>query len=343
MSTTSSKNPVTIVDVARAASVSHSTVSRVLNGRPYIKAETRKRVMEAAEELGYVANLKARGLAGGRLGVVGFVVESIDGSYQAEMVRGVDHALAEVGLDLMLCTTHRREQREASYVSRLSVGLVDGLIVLVPESAERYSDDLSSRHFPFVLLDHVGSSHANSVVATNVQGSIDALDHLAGLGHRRIAHITGDLALVPGRERLEGFRLAVERFALDPDPDLIVSGDFHAAGGRRAALRILQLAERPTAIFVASDDMAIAAIETFAEHGISVPGDVSVVGFDDVPEANLVRPKLTTVRQPLHEMGRRAVALLLDQIERPENPVAHLNVPTEFMVRESTGPAPSAR
>lgn len=340
MSTTSSKNPVTIVDVARAASVSHSTVSRVLNGRPYIKAETRKRVMEAAEELGYVANLKARGLAGGRLGVVGFVVESIDGSYQAEMVRGVDRALAEVGLDLMLCTTHAREQREASYVSRLSVGLVDGLIVLLPESADRYSHDLSSRHFPFVLLDHMGSSQANSVVATNVQGAIDALEHLAELGHRRVAHITGDQRLVAGRERLDGFKRGVQKFSLDADPSLIVEGDFHAEGGRQAALRLLELDEPPTAIFIASDDMAIAAIEVMVERGLSVPGDMSVVGFDDIPEADLVRPRLTTVRQPLHEMGRRAVALLLDQIERPENPVAHLNVPTEFVVRESTGPFP---
>lgn len=341
MSTSTTHSPVTIVDVARRAGVSHSTVSRVLNGRPYIKAETRRRVMAAAEELGYVANLKARGLAGGRLGVIGFVADSLDGTARTEVVRGVDLALAEAGLELMLCTTQHRERRESSYVSRLSVGLVDGLVVLAPESADRYSRELSARRFPFVLLDHAGSEVASSVIAANRQGSIDAVAHLAELGHRRIAYLPGDVTPELGTERLDGYRDAVAGLALDNDSALVATGDGSPASTRDAVLRLLSLPRPPTAIVAATDPVAVSVLAVLGGEGVDVPGRLSVVGFDDSADASLVAPQLTTVGERRDEMGRRAVALLLDQIEDAERPAAHLQVPTQLVIRRSTGSVPA--
>ncbi|MEO1063677.1 MAG: LacI family DNA-binding transcriptional regulator [Actinomycetota bacterium] len=332
--------PVTIVDVAREAGVSHSTVSRVLNGRPHIKAETKDRVLDALDRLGYVANLKARGLAGGRTGVVGLVVLHLESSYITSVVRGVDAALAEQGYDLMLCTTHHREQREASYVSRLSLGLVDGLIVLLPHHSDRYAQDLASRGFPFVLLDHRGDSSANSIMSENVPGVRASLEHLAELGHRRIAMITGELDTDAGRDRLRGFREVTAELDLDQDPSLIVEGDFLAERARFATRELLALDQPPTAVLASADTAALAVIDELAAHGLRVPDDVSVVGFDDIPEAATARPPLTTVRQPLTAMGRRAVQVLLDVIDDPDQPVAHAELATELIVRDSTAPPP---
>ena len=333
---------VTIIDVAREAGVSHSTVSRVLNGRPHIKPETRERVLAALDRLGYTPNMRARGLAGGRLGVVGLVVLDLESSYITQVVRGVDAALADAGLDLMLCTTHRREQQETSYVSRLSIGLVDGLLVLLPKRSDQYATDLASRDFPFVLIDHAGSRLANSIVAANRDGGRQAVEHLADLGHRRVGVITGDLTTDAGRDRLAGWSDTVAARGLDDDPALLVEGDFLESGGYDGALRLLGLRRPPTAIFASSDTAAFGAFRAAAELGVAVPGDVSIVGFDDIPEASLTTPLLTTVRQPMFEMGRRAVLMLLDRIEYPGRPVAHVEYPTELVARSSSS-APSSR
>ncbi len=331
----------TIVDVAREAGVSHSTVSRVLNGRPSIKPETRTRVLAALERLGYAPNLSARSLAGGRLGVVGIVVLDLESSYITQVVRGVDAALADAGWDLMLCTTHRREQRETSYVSRLSVGLVDGLLVLLPKRSDEYAEDLASRSFPFVLVDHSGSPLANSIVAANHTGGVQAIEHLASLGHRRIGVITGDLDTDAGRDRLEGSRSAIERLDLDTDPALVVDGDFLEDGGYDGTKVLLGLEYPPTALLTGSDTAAFGALRAIADAGLVVPGDISVIGFDDIPEAALATPQLTTVRQPLVEMGRRAVEMLLAVIDDPSRPVAHVEYPTDVVVRRSTAPWPT--
>jgi len=333
--------PVTIVDVARAAGVSHSTVSRVLNGRPHIKAATRAKVEKAVSELGYVANLSARSLAGGRLGLIGLVVLDLTSSYITEVVRGVDSALAEAGLDLMLCTTHEREQRERAYVERLSVGLCDGLIVLLPSLVDRYAGELNARNYPFVLVDHDGAGEATSIVSRNEEGARHAAAHLAELGHRRIGCITGNLNISAGRDRLTGWNRAVAELGLDDDPALIVEGDFRPELGEAGARHLAGLDPRPTAIFAGSDASALGAAAALAELGLSIPDDMSLVGFDDTPVAATAQPPLTTVRQPMCEMGREAVRQLIARIEEPDQPVIHVELPTELVVRSSTARAPS--
>ncbi|MGF1596551.1 MAG: substrate-binding domain-containing protein [Acidimicrobiales bacterium] len=269
-------------------------------------------------------------------------MRDLTSAYQNEMIKGVDDALAEAGLDLMLCTTNGRERREASYVRRLSVGLVDGLIVLMPHNSATYSNDLASRRFPFVLLDDRGSANANSVIAANATGARQAVDHLVALGHRRVAHIAGPLDSDAGRERLAGFNRAVAEHGLDADPDLVRAADSEPRLAHEVTTQLLDGPDRPTAIFVGNDEMALAVIKAAHRRGLSVPRDLSVVGFDNVGEAERASPGLTTVGQPLVEMGRRAVGLLRECIEDPARPVAHIELPTTLVVRGSTAPPPIA-
>jgi len=335
-----STSSATIVDVARHAGVSHSTVSRVLNGRPYIKSETRERVERALAELGYVANLSARGLAGGRLGMIGLVVLDLESSYINQVVRSVDAALAGHGHDLLLCTTHERAQRESSYVERLTVGLCDGLLLLLPTAADRYAPELSARGYPFVLIDHKGSQYASSVVARNEQGAFDAVAHLAQLGHHRVAHISGDLTTTAGRDRLAGYRRAVEELELDSSPELTVDGDFRSTSGERRAHDLLDLDRPPTAIFAAADATALGVATVCMQRGVRIPQDLSLIGFDDIAEAALMHPPLTTIDQKVGELGRQGVELLLARLESPERPVSHVELATSLVWRDSTGPRP---
>lgn len=327
----------TIVDVARAAGVSHSTVSRVLNGRPNISAETRRRVENALARLGYVADTRARSLAGGRLGCVGLVVFDLESSYLNQIVRSVDKALAEEGLDLLLCTTHRRELREHAYVQRLANGAVDGLIVVIPTEAERYAATLAERGMPCVLVDHGESVHASNVISDNPGGVRMIVDHLHAAGHRRIGTIVGRPGRTATVERISAYRQAVADYGLDTDPALVVAGDYVEAGAHEAARILLDVSDPPTAIVAPSDTAAMGVLRAARERGLDVPTDLSITGFDDVPEAALMAPGLTTMRQDFDEMGSRAVQLLLERLEDPDRIPVQVRLPVELVVRGSTG------
>ncbi|MFN3218896.1 MAG: LacI family DNA-binding transcriptional regulator [Acidimicrobiales bacterium] len=331
------RRPPTIVDVARAAGVSHSTVSRVLNGRPNISAETRRRVEDALARLGYVADTRARSLAGGRLGCVGLVVFDLGSSYLNQIVRSVDQALADEGLDLLLCTTHRRELREHTYVQRLANGAVDGLIVVIPTEAERYAATLAERHVPCVLVDHGQSVHASNVISDNARGMWMIIDHLHAAGHRRIGAIAGRAGRAATTERIEAHRQAVSALGLDTDPALVVPGDYLEPGAYEAAQTLLDLSDPPTAIVAPSDEAAMAVLRAARKRGLDVPADLSITGFDDIPEAALMSPGLTTVRQAFDEMGSQAVQLLLERLEDPDRLPVQLRLPVELIVRDSTG------
>lgn len=334
------KTSPTIVDVARAANVSHSTVSRVLNGKPNISAATRARVEAALDHLGYVADSRARSLAGGRLGCIGLVVFDLEGSYQTQIVRSVDTALADEGLDLLLCTTNRRERREHTYVQRLAAGAVDGLIVVIPTEAERYAEALAERATPCVLVDCAQSSHAATVICDNAGGMRMIMEHLHASGHRRIGAIAGLPSRPAASERIDAYHRAVDELGLDPDPDLVAPGSFEEPEAAAAAGRLLDLAAPPTAIVASSDAAAVGVLRAAGERGLEVPADLSIAGFDDIPEAALMTPALTTVRQPFDEIGARAVQLLLEQLEHPGRLPVRLRLPVELIVRASTGPPP---
>lgn len=336
------KSTVTIMDVAAHAGVSYSTVSRVVNDYEFVKADTREKVQNAMAELGYVANLKARSLAGGRSNMIGLLVFDLENSYFTEVVRGIDAEVSRIHYDMVISTTHQRLDREQAYVTQLASGMVDGLIIMLPQNIDSWLEPLRQRQTPYVLIDHEsGLGQGHVIRTTNRRGARQATDYLLDLGHRRIGLVTGTPTVQSGRERIEGFEQAFAGRNLSIDSDLIVQGDFDQASGYVAALQLLQYRTPPTAIFALNDAMAIGVLEAAEKVGLTVPDDLSIIGFDDIPEASYIRPQLTTVRQPQREIGRTATRLLVDLIEQNEERpgLETITLETELIIRKSTGPA----
>lgn len=327
---------ITIVDVADEAGVSYATVSRVINNKDHVSPEKRERVLRAMAQLGYVANMQARSLAGGESRVVGLLVDYLSSSYMDEIIRGIDEALDAENYDLMLYTTHRRKTKESAYVTKLTRRLADGLLLILPRNAGAYLDTLRQRRFPHVLVDYLSDKqNVPSVSTTNFRGAYDAMSFLLSLGHQRIGFITGTMEFGCARDRLDGYRTALKDHGLPVDPHLICEGDFMQPQGYQCARRLLSLPEPPTAIFSSNDTMAFGVMEAARECGLRLPEDLSIVGFDDIPQASHVHPALTTVRQPLEEMGRSAAHLLLKYIAHPNAEVERIELPTRLVIRES--------
>jgi LacI family transcriptional regulator len=336
--TSRSSGNVTIVDVAQEAGVSYATVSRVLNNDSHVSPDTRERVIRSITRLGYTVNQQARMLAGGRAHVIGLLVPDLGTGYIGEIMRGVDEALVAAQYDLMLYTTHRRKTKESAYVASLTQGMTDGLLLVLPRDPGEFIFTLRQRHFPYVLIDHQGIGEVESSVgATNYQGGYDATKYLIDLGHQRIGFITGTLDLGCSRDRQAGYEVALHDHGLPVDPQLIQEGDFSQPSGFTAAQALLALpAAVPTAIFASNDVMAFGVMEAVRDRGLRIPEDISIVGFDNIPQAVQVSPQLTTVQQPLAEMGREAARRLLGLIQEPERPYAHVELPTRLIVRAST-------
>ncbi|MFN8620146.1 MAG: LacI family DNA-binding transcriptional regulator [Chloroflexota bacterium] len=333
----------TMADVAREAGVSVATVSRVINGHPHVTSDVQSRVEVAMAELGYVTNPTARALAGGRTQVIGLLTQEVQNAFSYAVISGVDEAVSAIGYDFLLCTTHARREKEAEYVARLTGGMVDGLLIILPRGLPDYVGRLRAASFPFVLIDYDAEAPGCSVVnATNRQGARAAIRHLVELGHRRIGFITGRPNVGATTERLAGYRDALAEAGIAAREADIVTGDFLEPRGHDAALELLARTDPPTALFASSDSAAFGALRAARELGLRVPDDLSIVGFDDVPEAAMLTPPLTTVRQPLREMGRAAVRQLKLHLDDPSQPATRVVLETELMLRGSTAP-PRAR
>jgi LacI family transcriptional regulator len=331
----------TIFDVARVAGVSYSTVSRVVNGLPNISRATRERVESAMLELGYTTHLSARALATGRSNQIGLLVQQLEDPFFLGIIAGADRAVMDAGFDLLLCTTHDRREKETAYVSRLTNGMVDGLLVLMPRSLPDWLDQLVAAHTPFVLIDHDGEAPGADVVnAANEDGARAVTEHLVRLRHRRIAHITGAVQTGSSHSRIAGWRAALDAARIPVRDELIVEGDYEEPRGREAASQLLSLParRRPTAIFASNDRTAMGVYQAAAERGIRIPDELSVVGFDDEPSAARMTPPLTTVRQPTREMGRAGVERLVERMRHPDVPAERVMLPVELVVRGSTAP-----
>ena len=334
-----SSGNVTIVDVAGEAGVSYATVSRVINNKGHVRPETRERVLRAMTRLGYVVDQRARSLAGGRSQVIGLLVHDVGTSYIGEIIRGIDAELASAQYDLILYTTHRRKTKESAYVVTLTRGLADGLLLVLPRDPGAYLETLRQHRFPHVLIDHRGvDEEIPAVAATNQQGAYNATKHLIELGHRRIGFITGAMDQICAQDRLKGYRVALADHEVAFDPELVYEGNFFQPLGYTGASALLELPHPPTAIFASNDVSAFGVMEAVREHSLRIPQDISVVGFDDIPQAAHVHPPLTTVRQPLEEMGRIATHMLLEYIQDPQRPIERVELPTELVLRQSCHP-----
>jgi LacI family transcriptional regulator len=330
---------VTIYDVAHEAGVSDATVSRVLNNKDNVREPTRERVLRAAEKLGYVANVQARILAGGKSNIIGLLVPGLDTAYIAEIVRGIDIELSQAGYEMIVYTTRRRSSDEAGYLQYIANSLSEGLLLVVPLLSPEYLKVLISLEYPYVLIDAIDETdHSFSVVAMNEQGAYNATKYLIELGHDRIAFIQGILELHTNKARLNGYLAALRDHNVPVYQEYIVNGDFLQSSGYDQTQDLLSLPVPPTAVFAANDVMALGAMDAIRIRGLEIPEDISVIGFDDIPQAFTTHPKLTTVRQPLEEMGRLGVKLLLEQIGNPDCLPQPVTVATELIIRDSCQP-----
>jgi LacI family transcriptional regulator len=327
---------VTIIDVAAEAGVSFGTVSRVINNDVHVKKETRARVQKAMEQLGFVANRQARSLAGGKSNSIGVLVPDLGTGYIGEIIRGIDAELNLADLDLILYTTHRTASKEANYVANLATGMVDGLLLVLPRSPADFIGTLTHRNFPFVLIDHQGTEQdCPAVGAMNWQGGYNATEYLIKLGHQRIGFITGWMDLGCALDRLDGYRSALRTYHIPEAPELIYEGSFFQPDGYAGASALLELPNPPTAIFASNDVMAMGVMDAVRNKGLRIPDDISVVGFDDIPQASSIRPALTTINQPLEKMGRVATQMLLELLRLPETRADRIELPTQLIVRDS--------
>ncbi|MEJ5223996.1 MAG: LacI family DNA-binding transcriptional regulator [Anaerolineales bacterium] len=327
------KRTVTIQDVARAAGVSVSTVSRVLNGKVDVASETQARILAVIDELGYTTNLAARSMRSQRKNLVGLIMPDIAYPFAIEVMKGVNRAIAESEFDLLVYTTgdvrkSGRAFHEQKYVSLLTNSISDGVILVAPVAGEFNTDA------PIVSIDPVLSNPNYPVVhATNYRGALDAMEYLLGLGHTRIGFISGRQELESSSRRLKGYRDALTKAGLPVDEALIAPGDYTTATGVSGARYLLGLANPPTAIFAANDQMAMGVFQVAEEMGLRIPDDLSVVGFDNIPEAKYMG--LTTVDQFISEMGYVATQMLIKIINGVPLEEQTYRMQTQLVVRTS--------
>lgn len=324
----------TIKDVAALAGVSVATVSRVLNEKGLVREDTIRRVLEAAASLNYVPHGGARSLSTRTTSTVGVVLPDLHGEFFSEVIRGIDVAARRSGYHLLVSGSHS-DWNEMSAVLLAVRGRVDGLIVMAPElEAEGLAARLPAG-LPVVLLN-CRAAGAWAVAVDNARGVTSMMDHLVSLGHRDIAFVAGPEGNADAAERLRGWRDAMTRNGSDGLDDLLAAGDFSESAGYQAAAGFLARDRRPTALFAANDAMAIGALCAARERGVSVPEDMTVVGFDDIPIARFVSPPLTTVSVEIAELGRQAFELLLESAEPDAVPRLAM-LPTHLVIRDSCG------
>ena len=331
----------TLEEVAALAGVGRGTVSRVVNDAAGVKDSTRRAVQRAIAELGYVPNLAARSLAGRRADAVALVMTEPDWRqfgepFFSEIVRSVGDALTDTKVQLLL-TLVRTDAERQRLVEYARGGRVDGVMLMSVHAEDALPDMLAEVGLPTVLLGRrSGEESVTYVDADNAGGARSAVAHLLGLGRRSIATVTGPLDMYVAQCRLRGYREALERAGAESRPAWTVEGDFSADSGRRAMAELIERAPEIDGVFAASDTMAAGALDVLRAAGRRVPEDVAVIGFDDFPLAQHTDPKLTTVRQPLEEIGRTMVRLLLEEMEEPEVAWRHVILRTELVLRDST-------
>lgn len=334
----------TMKDVAEHAGVSVSTVSYVLNDSGPVAPERRNRVLDAVRLLEYSPNESARSLKRRYASTIGMVVPELANQFFAMVTEGVQKAASARGVLVVLVVPDAAEQPEENQTKLLRSQRVDGVIYLSGTGVMPASLYELARSGPVVLVDEqIPGMDLPAVVCNSRRGAREVAAHVLEAGHRRIAVIGGPAALWTAQQRLAGYREALAGAGLDPDSVRVLTGDYRQASGAQAAGEVLAApaGERPTALLCANDLMAIGAMQRCRELGLRVPEDVSVVGFDDLPYAQLLTPRLTTVRQPAHDMGFRAATALLDSLEDKETgPFEQL--PVEVQVRDSVGPPAGA-
>jgi LacI family transcriptional regulator len=332
------KRRPTQADVANLAGVSQTTVSQVLNDADIaIPEETRQRILDAMNELGYVPNRMARSLRSGETCTIGMIVPDSANPFFAEVARGVEDASFEQGYSVILCNSDGNLDKELLYSDVLTEMQIDGILFIAAGLSKEHIQTLQERRIPLVVVDReIPDIALDSVLADNTKGGWLATRHLIELGHHRIGCIQGPSDLSPSADRIIGYRRALEEAGIPVDEEIIVRGGFQYEGGHQATRRLLAGEKPPTAIFACNDLMAVGAISAAVEMGYQIPDDLSVVGYDDLPLARFANPPLTTVVQPKHEIGTIAATMLLERIRDMDAPSHRRVLDTSMCVRRST-------
>jgi LacI family transcriptional regulator len=337
----------TIQELAEQTGVSVATVSRALNGSSEVSEATRERILALARELDYTPSAAARTLQSRRSHVVGVLLETGAGHpdlmhpFFQQVLVGLKHGAGKLGYDLLLFATDEPGNGFGgthSYLRRAGHHGVDGVVVMGYDPNDAEMRKLVASGLPCITIDaDPGEPHCGYVMSENREGAAEAVRHLHGLGHERIATIAGPQHMWPGVARLEGYRDEMRRLGIEVRDEYVIEGDFYDESGYRATRQLLELADRPTAVFAASDLMAAGALRAASELSVRVPDDLAVVGFDDIEVAGLIQPSLTTVRQEMHEIGQAAAEALGKMIDDPGTEPVRRTLPTRLVVRSSCG------
>ena len=329
---------VTVRQVAVRAGVSTATVSRVLAGSGHVAENLRRRVVDAARALDYRPNRAARSLRIRRSLTVGVLVPDVQNPFFTGILRGLESVLEGDGFTFLLGNSDGRPERERLYIDTLRDEGAAGFIIVPTDGDQESYRVLQSAGVPIVTIDRTAAGlKADQVTVTNQDGVRGAVHHLIGLGHRRIGFIGGPAEINVARERLAGYEQALAEHHIALDPGLVQPGDFQQTGGYRAMLALLETATRPSAVFVANNLMTLGAVQALHERGVRIPGEVAIIGFDDMPWATSLQPPLTAVAQPTKEIGIAAAQLLVARLRDPDRPFRRVVLETQLIVRGSCG------
>ncbi len=330
----------TLKDVARAAGVSKSTVSRVFNNSDKVKPETRAAVRKAAKELNYKRSRVARRLRveNGQANMIGLVIPDIQNPFFADITRGVEDVSRENDIALILSNSDEDLQRQRLALDTLRTESVDGVIVPPVEEDDEHVQALVETGIPVVCVDRtLRGVRVDTITSDNFEGAYDAMRHLIELGHRRIGFVGGISRISTTHERRRAYEAALMDHDIPVDPALVREGDSRLESGRQLTSELLDLDEPPTATFTGNNLMTLGAFVALNEHGIRIPDDMAVVGYDDVPWASALNPPPTVVGQPGYEMGKRAAEMLLQRITRPDQTPTTVTLQHRLIVRQSCG------
>jgi LacI family transcriptional regulator len=330
--------PLTLEDIARLSGFSRSTVSRVINADANVKEETRQKILEVIQSINFQPNLAARGLVTGRTNVIGLVIPAAAATiftdpYFPQLIQGISTACNAHDYTVMLWLAEPEFERNAIR-QILHNGLVDGVIVSSTVMEDPIVNSLYESKMPFILIGRHPVLDVNYVDVDNLQGGIEATQHLLRGGCKRVAVITGPQNQIAGYDRFQGYLKALQERGKAFDPDLVADGEFTESGGYSAMMALIP--HKPDGLFAASDMMALGAMRALREAHLRVPEDVAIVGYDDLPEAARTQPPLTTIHQSARALGTTAVETLIDVIAHSEVKMRHIISPTELIVRSSS-------
>ncbi len=312
---------ISIVDIAEKAGVSVATVSRALNNKGPVSAKTKARIQQIANQFNYTPNVSARGLSSQKTETIGLILPELADEFFMDILRGVDEAASRSGYYVMVSSSHSRRDMVETMLEFMSGSRVDGVILMAPMLHRNFRDMIDRVSRPLVLLNNYDKiPNTTCINIKNFQGAFAMTEHLIKQGHKRIALIKGPEGNNDARQRMLGFQEAMVKNNLELDSDLIVSGDFSSKSGYFAFMRLMNAEHKPDAIFALNDMMAIGCFEAAHQNNLTIPQDVSLVGFDDIYMTRFLNPRLTTVHTPIMELGQRAVNYLLKMIKREVDP-----------------------